>query len=119
MKACFNGVTIAKGRCWLYQKQEDYNKIVVTVSPKGSISTHWFSVRRSRDIFNDLKSNGCAICGYNKYVGALDFHHVDPTEKKYLLSPQRLYRKDFWDELFKCILVCKNCHAELHKEECE
>jgi len=119
MKARSESITIANGRCWLYQCQEDYNKITVSINSKGKILTHWFSVVRSRNIFNTLKSNGCAICGYNKYVGALDFHHVEPKSKKYYISPQRLYRKDFFEELNKCILLCKNCHAELHKEDCE
>ena len=27
----------------------------------------------------EYKGNKCQICGYIKYVGALEFHHLDPT----------------------------------------
>jgi hypothetical protein len=48
-------------------------------------------------------------------MAALDFHHKDPAKK----DPNwRLMRN--WtferikDELEKCLLVCRNCHAEIH-----
>jgi DNA-binding transcriptional ArsR family regulator len=28
----------------------------------------------------------CAICGYNRHVGALEFHHVDPSQKRMSVS---------------------------------
>ena len=55
------------------------------------------------------------MCGYDKYVGALDFHHKDPKTKNFALSVQGLSYS--WQNLLKeaqkCVLVCKNCHAEL------
>lgn len=58
----------------------------------------------------------CFKCGYDKYVGALDFHHIKQEDKKFGISSHGLCRK--WDELVeevkKCILLCKNCHTELH-----
>ena len=57
----------------------------------------------------------CFICGYDKYLGALDFHHIDPTQKKFNISKLKTYS---WNvlkiELNKCICVCRNCHAEIH-----
>src|SRR3990172_7474961 len=55
----------------------------------------------------------CTICGYNKYTGALEFHHIDPSTKEMNLSVTDMYRKDVYDEINKCILVCANCHREL------
>jgi hypothetical protein len=50
-----------------------------------------------------------------KNIACLDFHHLDSTDKKDDWSNLRLKS---WDkiihELKKCILVCKNCHGELH-----
>ena len=77
--------------------------------------------KKSRDksfkVFRDYKeNNGCLICGYNKYYGSLDFHHINPKEKdlritaQHFISQSELIKK----ELSKCILVCKNCHHELH-----
>jgi len=56
----------------------------------------------------------CQRCGYCKYVGALEFHHRDPTIKEsgVLLLPllQAI------EEARKCDLICANCHREVHDE---
>ena len=61
------------------------------------------------------KGGHCCICGYNKYFGALDFHHLDPSKKEFSIGDLRAYK---WEklkpELDKCICVCRNCHAEIH-----
>lgn len=56
----------------------------------------------------------CTICGYNKYIGALEFHHLDSTEKDFRISGSGLSFKKILVEAEKCILVCSNCHKELH-----
>jgi len=57
----------------------------------------------------------CKLCGYNRYIGALDFHHVDPLKKKFALSVRGLCYS--WDtvlqEAQKCVILCKNCHTEV------
>jgi predicted HNH restriction endonuclease len=64
----------------------------------------------------ELKGGKCQFCGYNKYGGALDFHHVDESKKEFDLSTRGLTRS--WEriknELQKCVLVCANCHREIH-----
>ena len=59
----------------------------------------------------------CSQCGYNKTLNALHFHHLDPKEKSFELS-KNILRCKAWEviviELNKCILVCANCHAEIH-----
>ena len=57
----------------------------------------------------------CTQCGYDRCLDALEFHHIDPLEKEFHLGERRgisidLLRK----ELDKCILVCRNCHTEIH-----
>lgn len=63
----------------------------------------------------ELMGGKCCKCGYCKNTAALDFHHIDPSKKEYDWNKLRLRS---WDsiikELKKCLLVCKNCHAELH-----
>ena len=58
----------------------------------------------------------CVVCGYNKNVACLDFHHIDPTIKDF--EPARLIKMTdmakIIEELSKCIVLCKNCHNELH-----
>ena len=39
--------------------------------------------KQHKQILHNLKINGCAKCGYNKCDDVLDFHHVNPEDKKY------------------------------------
>lgn len=57
----------------------------------------------------------CVICGYNKYVGALQFHHLDPSIKSFGLAQKgrTLGIKSLREEAKKCILLCANCHSEV------
>ena len=67
----------------------------------------------------EYKGKKCCKCGYNKCVQALDLHHLNPLEKDFNLSDRNL--KLDWPlvkkELDKCILVCANCHREIHCDE--
>ena len=57
----------------------------------------------------------CAICGYDRCVGALHFHHIDPSTKRFHLSMQGATRAlaTLRAEMAKCVLLCANCHAEV------
>jgi hypothetical protein len=62
-----------------------------------------------------LKGEKCSICGYNKCIDALQFHHTDGNQKEFRLSDGNIRSWDaYLQELEKCILVCANCHAEIH-----
>jgi hypothetical protein len=67
----------------------------------------------------EYKGGECEICGYKKYIGALQFHHMNPNEKDFNVSQKGHTRS--WNrvksEIDKCILVCANCHAEIHSNE--
>lgn len=60
----------------------------------------------------------CAICGYSKSINSLHFHHNDPSEKEFQIST-RLNRSltKLRKEAKKCILICANCHGELHEND--
>ena len=64
----------------------------------------------------EYKGNSCINCGYNKCLAALEFHHIDPTQKDFALSNDGHTRswEEIKNELDKCILVCANCHREIH-----
>lgn len=64
----------------------------------------------------EYKGGKCEICGYNKCSDALDFHHKDPTTKDFSLSHAGLTRSlaKTLMEVDKCMLVCANCHREIH-----
>jgi 5-methylcytosine-specific restriction endonuclease McrA len=63
----------------------------------------------------EYKGGCCQHCGYDKYHGALQFHHIDPTQK----DPKEFSRTKNWErfkaEVDKCVLLCANCHAEEHE----
>lgn len=69
---------------------------------------------KCREELNSYKSKLiCANCGESRWW-LLDFHHIDPSEKegeisKLFNSPNKLKR-----ELDKCIVLCSNCHRDLH-----
>jgi len=69
----------------------------------------------------EYKGGACQKCGYDQCVGALTFHHLDPNEKEFGISAGGLTRslEKLKTELDKCILLCHNCHAEIHFEEDE
>lgn len=65
----------------------------------------------------DYKGGKCEKCGYDKCIDALEFHHIDPTKKEFELSGKKLKWDTLQAELDKCILVCANCHREIHAKE--
>ena len=56
----------------------------------------------------------CVRCRYDKCVKALEFHHLDPAQKDFTISNEHFKLKDAVEESKKCILICSNCHKELH-----
>lgn len=59
----------------------------------------------------------CCLCGYNKCHWALALHHLDPKEKDLAIGDIRANPQNWItivEELRKCILVCHNCHSEIH-----
>jgi len=62
-----------------------------------------------------LFGNQCILCGYNNTPKALEFHHINPKEKRMTVSESISHEFVTLSikEAFKCVLVCKNCHTEL------
>lgn len=65
----------------------------------------------------DYRGGKCEICGYNKCLAAMDFHHKNPLEKNGYgtgaLKSHWTFEKNK-PEIDKCILVCVRCHREIH-----
>lgn len=60
----------------------------------------------------------CIICGYNKCIAVLSFHHRDPSIKKFNINNATSKSwKTIKEEIKKCDLLCANCHMELHYGE--
>ncbi len=107
---------------------------------RHGISLHRLSVKKwrckkceylySRRYLENLKVRAikygggeCQKCGYDKCWRALHFHHVDPKLKEFNIFECRPGYKKVrnWEllkkEINKCILLCSNCHTEIHAED--
>ena len=72
--------------------------------------------QRLKELSVQYKGGKCQVCGYNKCIKALDFHHVNPKAKNFTISMKGHIKS--WTkvkkELDQCIVVCSNCHREIH-----
>jgi hypothetical protein len=55
------------------------------------------------------------LCGYDRSIAALHFHHIDPEQKSFGLALRGVARslERCRAEARKCVLLCANCHAEV------
>jgi transposase len=69
--------------------------------------------RRIKELLVAEAGGACRLCGFDAYVGALQFHHREPTRKAFALSRQGVTRSlaAARAEARKCVLLCANCHA--------
>jgi hypothetical protein len=66
----------------------------------------------------EILGGSCSECGYHKSLAALCFHHTDPSKKEFTWIKMRLLTwSKVVEELKKCVLLCSNCHAELHSPD--
>lgn len=99
-------------------------KIYEAVRSLGHDSTSCNSCRANDRRFDlkeravAYKGGSCQRCGYSRNRCALQFHHLDPSQKDFQIGG---HHGRSWDilklELDKCILVCANCHSEIHAEQ--
>lgn len=68
-------------------------------------------IRKNREYKLSL---GCSICGYSKCANALEWHH--PNKDKEFTPSNKIQQswRLFLKEINKCILLCSNCHREVH-----
>ena len=66
------------------------------------------------DLIRKKHGGKCQRCGYNTYLGALDFHHINPDEKDFTIGNRDYKLIDCIHEAEKCVLLCANCHREIH-----
>ena len=74
--------------------------------------------KKVRTLAVDYKGGKCERCGYDRCPDALEFHHLDPAKKDFAIYSKGYTRS--WQkvkvELDKCMIVCANCHRELHSK---
>jgi transposase len=74
--------------------------------------------KRRRTIKRQLveeAGGACALCGYSRWIGALQFHHVESHSKEFHLAQGGYSRSIARSrvEMRKCVLLCANCHSEV------
>ena len=73
------------------------------------------TTRKYKTTLVQYKGGKCEICGYDKCVAALDFHHLDPSQKDTNWIHMRRWNPErVKKEVDKCQLVCRHCHSEIH-----
>ena len=111
------GIPQYKSRCidchnkWLREKRRTQHS--------KQIRNKWRkkSLRLKKKKAINLLGGKCMLCGYNKCLSALTFHHKNPSEKEFEIGLIKDYSwKKVKKELDKCDLLCFNCHMELHEK---
>lgn len=87
---------------------------------------HFITRKHNKQLILDtINKHECEHCGYNKENQALEFHHIDSNTKIFDISKMMQQSKRRWknsneipkellQEIDKCILVCSNCHMDIH-----
>ena len=131
-KLAYNNKSGYCNKCLLTHNREAYkycekcgallsfnNKVGLCVKCNHKISLRAEHVkewrRRRKQILVDYKGGRCEICGYTRCLAALEFHHINGEDKDFGISSRNIidieaYKK----EVDKCILLCSNCHREVH-----
>lgn len=93
-----------------YQKNQDPHNLV------NKKSQQMRGLERKLELIR-LKGGACTHCGYKKNLSALAFHHNDPNQKELVLDMRHITNtgwKRILREVEKCVLLCHNCHNEVH-----
>jgi hypothetical protein len=73
--------------------------------------------KKVKEVIVGCMGGKCQICGYDRCDKALELHHINPEEKDFsfgfILASCRSWEL-IYSEISKCILLCSNCHREVH-----
>lgn len=68
-----------------------------------------------KKLYAKLFGTACKVCGYKRCSRAMNYHHKFPENKSFEISGAHGRSiKNLLEEICKCILLCANCHAEVH-----
>lgn len=89
------------------------------------MNPNYYKKQRERALSRKLElvrmmGGECSKCGYHENLAALDFHHINPSEKEFQLDSRHLsntHMEKILEEAKKCVLLCSNCHREIHYPE--
>jgi hypothetical protein len=96
-------------------------------TPEGKASRHqanhtfrqkWLAQIETVQLFYGCMNPKCPSkhAGHTRHQ--LDFHHIDPNDKEYsVASMNKFPYKRLAKEINKCVLLCANCHRDLHHND--
>lgn len=102
-----------------YKRNRENERLAVCKKCVNKQSTNRQNARgRSRkNLLIERMGGKCSTCGYSKCRAAIHFHHKNPSDKSKKMDIRSLgnmREEDMNTEAVKCILLCANCHMELH-----
>lgn len=108
--------------CILCNESKTLDNFTAKKKHKFKCNTCCYQETRKRERDKKLRAieylgGECIKCGYNDYYGALEFHHLNPSEKE--CDWKRLKHRSWKKiviELDKCVCLCSNCHKEVHRD---
>ncbi len=71
--------------------------------------------RKVKTILVQEAGGACCLCGYDRNMRALHFHHLEPSQKRHEINAKgvAIALDKLRVEAQKCVLLCSNCHAEV------
>lgn len=98
------------------EKQKEFQRKWTRDRMSDLVAKRRARIKRYKIAAVNLLGGKCERCGYNKCVDALEFHHKKGFSKEDTVA--KLLSKRGWavieKEVYKCELLCANCHAEEH-----
>jgi hypothetical protein len=87
---------------------------------RRNAKTYRYQKKRRRQLKAQLvalRGSQCAVCKYSGPAAAFDFHHRDPTFKRFAISTFYGPWNALLVEAEKCDMLCANCHRLRHAAE--
>ena len=106
----FNFITFELDVIFIYKVYD------IMTNPNNYLKQQERALTRKLEII-ESKGGKCERCGYDENIAALEFHHLDPSKKSFQMDSRHLSNttiEKLLEEADKCILVCANCHREIH-----
>lgn len=92
--------------------EEEYGQYKVKSITDSQSVINWR--KRTKQKLVEYKGGKCCRCEYDTCIEALEFHHIDPSEKDFTISGKSWSFERLKKEVDKCVLLCSRCHTELH-----
>lgn len=98
--------------------QKEYSKYHYNTNKQTYFKKNYKYHKKKIEFINRYKQMcGCKLCGEKRYW-VLDFHHQSKNKEFHVTSDGRSYSFDkVKEEIRKCIVLCSNCHRDLHYKE--